>query len=104
MLYEVTSTTGGINFAPATEAEEILQNIRTLLATAKYSVPLDRELGLDMSPLDRPIMVAQAQLGTEIIDAIAKYEPRAEVRSIIFNAGEDGRLCPKVQVNINGES
>lgn len=47
-LYDVTAVSGrGVDFAPATETEEILQNLRTILVTAMGSVPLDRAFGVD---------------------------------------------------------
>ena len=47
MAYIVTANTGGkINLAPKTREEEILQNVRFLLSTPKFTVPLDRDFGL----------------------------------------------------------
>ena len=40
----VVSLDSDVNFAPETEVVEILQNVRTILATRKGSVPLDRDL------------------------------------------------------------
>ena len=105
MTYDVLAISiGGVNFAPATEAEEILQNVRTIISTPKLSVPLDREFGVDCSVLDRPMPVAQAELASDIITAIREYEPRAVVTGITYEATDDGILKPKVQVTINEES
>lgn len=90
-----------INFAPGSEAEEILQNLRCILCTTKFSVPLDRDFGIDASFLDAPMEVAKAKLASEIILAIAKYEPRASVTNIDWEHDIDGILRPKVQVRIN---
>ena len=90
-----------IDFAPATEEEEILQNIRCLLSTTKFSVPLDRDIGIDASFLDMPIEAAKAQMASEIIMAIARDEPRAAVTNINWEADIDGILRAKVQVKIN---
>ena len=38
-----------INMEPQTVTEEIMQNVAVVLATPKYSVPLDRGLGLNMT-------------------------------------------------------
>lgn len=101
-LYEITTgTIPPIDFAPATEAEEILQNIRCLLSTTKYSVPLDRDFGIDASYLDAPMEVAKAKMVSEIILAVARDEPRAAVTSIDWEATIDGILRAKVQVKIN---
>lgn len=37
-----------INMEPQTTEEEIAQNVAVILATPKFSVPLDRGLGMDM--------------------------------------------------------
>lgn len=95
-------TLSGVNFAPSSTVEEILQNVRTIISTVKYSVPLDRDFGIDYSFLDKPTAKAQALYSSEIIQAVKKYEPRASIVSISFSADIDGKLTPKVEVSING--
>lgn len=90
-----------IDFFPATVAEEVLQNVRTIITTIKYSIPLDREFGIDGAVVDLPINVAQAKLTNEIFRAVRRYEPRAVIESISFKAEETGRLVPIVGVSIN---
>jgi phage baseplate assembly protein W len=102
MELEITaaaSTT--VNFAPATTAEEIFQNVRTILATPVYSVPLDRAFGVNAELLDLPLPVAKAKLTAEIVQAIQKFEPRVEVTRISFT-GEPiaGRLQPTVRLRL----
>ncbi len=59
MAYIVTANTGGkINLAPKTREEEILQNVRFLLSTPKFTVPLDRDFGLAQRFIDKPLPVA----------------------------------------------
>lgn len=89
-----------IDFAPENELLEILQNVRTILSTVKFSVPLDRDFGIDASLLDKPILEAKAKISSEIILAIKKYEPRVKVEEITFSGDMDGKLQPKVQVSI----
>lgn len=93
--------TGDIDFAPASEYVEILQNIRTILATPVYSVPLDRSFGVNAVFVDMPMPIAKAKIGQEIVTAIRKYEPRVTVTRITWEADQDGILKPKVQVIIN---
>ena len=94
-----------INFAPANETEEILQNVRCIIATQKGTVPLDRTFGVDYDGIDLPIQQAQLMFRVAIIDAIQKYEPRAEVKSVEFeediDAVADGQLKPIVTLEIN---
>lgn len=100
MIYDVAITDNhNIDFSPPTKAAEVIQNIRTIVSTPKYSVPLDRALGIDYSALDNPTQVAQAK----IINAIADYEPRAEVTGITFSVNADGIITPKVQVKLSAE-
>lgn len=105
MIYDVLAQPmQGIDFAPASEAAEILQNLRTIITTTKYSVPLDRNFGIDAGMLDLPLNVAQAKLQSEMITAIKKYEPRVEITSISFTGTDDGVLAPKVQVRIKDDN
>ena len=101
----VVSITGNerptINFAPATVAEEVVQNVRTIITTIKYQIPLDREFGIDGEALDRPMPQAQALITSEIIRQIRRYEPRAIIESITFTGELSGRLVPRVEVRIN---
>lgn len=97
----VTGLLSEINFAPATEVEEILQNVRCILSTTKFSVPLDRDFGLDATYLDKPLEVAKAKMASDIVLAISEYEPRVTVSDILFEADLDGILKAKVQVVIN---
>lgn len=104
MIYDVLAQpVQGIDFAPASKAAEILQNLRTIITTAKYSVPLERDFGFNAEMLDNPVNAAQAQLQSEIIMAIKTYEPRVTVTGISFTGTDDGQLIPKVQVMINDD-
>lgn len=105
MIYDVLAQPmQGIDFVPASEAAEILQNLRTIITTTRYSVPLDRDFGINAEMLDAPINVAQARLQSEMITAIKKYEPRVEITSISFTGPDDGVLVPKVQVRIKNDN
>ncbi len=95
------SQTDTINFNPQTTIEEIAQNVRTILTTPKFSVPLDRDFGVDATIIDKPIPVAQAKMSAEIFNALKKYEPRVSIKKISWTAGLDGILTPKVEVIIN---
>lgn len=97
----VVGISSEVNLSPANEYEEILQNIRTILSTPVGSVPLDRDFGVDMSFIDRPLPKAQAEIASGIVNAIKTYEPRVSVKSITWTADADGILRPKVAVRIN---
>ncbi|HMT03728.1 MAG TPA: hypothetical protein PKD00_10615 [Burkholderiales bacterium] len=94
-----------INFAP-NKVEEIMQNVRTILLTTKYSAPLNRKFGIDASIIDTSIL-GKAKIISEIINNINKYEPRVEVTNIEFKNGLsdstdviEGILHPKVTIKI----
>lgn len=103
MLIDLGENTDNVNFAPATVAEEIMQNIKTLLSTFKGQVPLDRGFGISINVMDLPPKRAMAKLQIEILESIQDYEPRAEVRSISFKTDRiaEGILIPVVEVDIN---
>nr|DAV19468.1 MAG TPA: lysozyme [Caudoviricetes sp.] len=90
-----------INFAPKTLAEEVLQNVRMIISTVKYSVPMDRAFGIDGAIVDRPINIAKAHLTNEIFRAVRRYEPRAIIEAIDFNGDESGKLTPIIKIRIN---
>nr|DAE21235.1 MAG TPA: baseplate assembly protein [Caudovirales sp. ctkvU4] len=94
-----------IDFAPATALEEIMQNVRTILMTVKFSVPLDRDFGIEGDIVDSPLdESAQAQLQAEIFDALRRYEHRVEVVQIQFKVDEKkGVMWPVVRIKIKEE-
>lgn len=89
-----------IDFAPKTTTEEVLQNVRTIISTIKYEIPLDRGFGIDGDVIDMPMQQAQAKLTQEIFRAVRQYEPRAIIESISFSGDESGRLTSKLEVSI----
>ena len=102
MEYEVLGMPGKIDFAPKSKTLEILQNIRTIITTPKYSVPLNRDFGLNMIWLDEPLPAVQAKLTAEIIQEVSKWEPRAQVTQVDFYQDPlEGVLRPKVRVRID---
>ncbi|WP_080705951.1 hypothetical protein [Selenomonas sp. AB3002] len=79
MIIDVTAEMKDINFVPASEYEEILQNVRTIINTLKKTVPMDREFGINGEVIDLPIAAAQAKITGEIVAAVSKYEPRPKL-------------------------
>lgn len=96
----------GISFAPSSEIEEIVQNVRTIVATRLGTVPLDRDFGLTWEHIDKPIDVAKSLTTAEVISLIEKYEPRAKVQSVSFSNSEagEGVLPTKIEIEIGGEN
>ena len=105
MKIDVSAGLAGINFSPQSIAEEVIQNMRCILATRKGSVPFDRAFGVSWDMLDRPLPVAKAMMIAAVVEAVQEYEPRAEVRGVRFNADSnaamEGVLDPVVTIEIN---
>jgi phage baseplate assembly protein W len=87
----------------ATGAARIMQRVRTILSTAKGTVPLDRDFGVDARMLDKPLPAAKALLTAGIVAAIETYEPMVTVLSVYFKddgMSGDGQLTPVVRLKI----
>ena len=86
MIYDVTTNSTDYKIYPDNLIAEIAQNILMIILTPKYSVPLDRNFGLDYSQLDSPINATQAMMTAKITDAVQQFESRAKVTEVIFNS------------------
>jgi phage baseplate assembly protein W len=85
----------------AVGVNEVFQNVKFILLTEYFSVPLDREFGMDFSMVDRPIPVAEAMLSQEIAMKIALYEPRCQFTDVTFDGDAiSGKLAPSVTIEI----
>ena len=100
MIYEIDNLPTEINFAPADERTEIIQNIKTILQTIQGTVPLFREFGINSENLDVPINLAQTMLASEIARQINLYEPRAVLKRINAEKNLDGKLKITVQIEV----
>ena len=99
----ILEETKEIKLMPKTEMEEVMQNVYTIITTARGSVPLDRDFGIDTSFLDAPINVAQTLMLTSVIEAVSQFEPRAKVKGILFGGeAKEGKLEAKVRVEYVG--
>lgn len=79
---------------------EIFQNVKTILATPLFSAALERTLGVDQTIVDRPIGEA-AEVTVAILDAVMKWEPRAEIVDLDFKADAlNGHLICTLQLKI----
>ena len=103
----VVNLSTAVDFAPETEAVEILQNVRTILSTRIGTVPLHRDFGISWDHIDKPYPVAKQLMMVEVIEAIEKFEPRAKVESVEFDesteSAMEGLLKPRVIVVIGDE-
>lgn len=97
-----------VDFAPSSEAAEVVQNVRTILATRVGTVPLDRDFGVSWEHLDKPLPVARALMQSEVIESIARYEPRANIEAVEFEESEqdamEGISRPRVILNMREDN
>ena len=92
----------------ATGIRQLAQELRTLLATCRGSVPLDRDFGVSWDMIDKSLPQARQMLIAEIAQQIEKYIPRVKFESIEFphlepEESADGLLAAKVSVTIREE-
>ncbi|MNO15527.1 Lysozyme [compost metagenome] len=83
-------------------AEEVRQNIRTIVSTIMGTCPFYRQFGIDSEIIDLPTHAAAALLEVSIIDAIAEYEPRALVTGVEVRT-EGERLIPTITFTLREE-
>ena len=100
MIYEIDNSAAEINFAPADERAEIIQNIKTILQTVQGTVPLFREFGISADNLDLPINLMQTMLAAEIARQINLYETRAVLKKINAEKNLSGKLVITVQIEV----
>jgi len=104
-VYDVSAAIRPPIVIGATGLDEILQNVRLILATFSYSVPLDRAFAGGGDYIDAPSPYAAQRRMAAIVDQIEQYEPRVQVTGITFEALEtadsmDGILVPVVQIRL----
>lgn len=84
----------------ATSMDAIVQNIRIIVLTTAYSVPLDRGFAHTGAFIDSPAPHETARLIARLTDAIEAQEPRVKVTRITLEADPDGlmqgRLFPRI--------
>ena len=98
--YELLLMPIEVNFAPENEVVEVLQNVLTICMTQKYSVPMDRLLGLEAEFLDEAVSKHRAKFKGEVVRAVKKFEPRARVTAIDFTTDLNGKVVPRIRIKI----
>lgn len=89
----------------ATGMESIEQNIRNIVRTLAYSVPLDRGFADGAGFIDSPSPVKTARLIAALTLAIEKYEPKVKVEQISLQPGStdegmQGVYYPKISFHL----
>ena len=100
MEYELFLDASDIKIIPANETQEVVQNVLMILLTEKYSVPLDREFGINASIVDAPINQT-SRITAQVATAIRTFEPRARLKKINFSGdAKAGQVISSVVVQI----
>ncbi len=95
-----TSETPNIDWA-ASGADEIVQNVFTLLNTHKHEVAYDRTLGLPGELIDLPQSEAVPSTISSIYSVIEESEPRATIVDVRYGGtDEDGGLIFEVVIDV----
>jgi phage baseplate assembly protein W len=85
----------------------LAQEIRTVLATRRGSVPMDRDFGVAWDLVDQPMPSVRPMLIAEIARALEANVPRIKVKDIRFGQKArdtvDGLMRPTVTVTIREE-
>ena len=102
MILEVTAgRLSDVQIMPATELDEIAQNVAMILATTMGTVPYDRTFGVDGNVIDLPIAAGQAKLTAALAVAIREQEPRARVQKVFYSGDAvDGQLIATARIEI----
>ncbi len=107
MSYTVSTTdVSKISLNETDYVESVLQNIRVLLSTWQGDVPLYRDFGINPELLHRPINAVESLLIEDVTEKIEKYEPRATVLQVSFDASSvtPDHLGITVEVEVNAEN
>mgnify|MGYP002623587881 CR=1 FL=1 len=80
------------------EVEEILRCLRAIILTPAGSAPAYRNFGVNNEILDMPMNMAQTAFTVEVMEKVARYEPRVIVEAVEFTPGLDGSIKAKVVI------
>ncbi len=81
-------------------AKSILQNVLLIVSTRKGTVPMYRDFGIAQNFVDRPQAVAETLAVAEIREAIAEFEPRANLTDIRFEHDMTGKTAIILEVDV----
>lgn len=91
-----------IDFMPSSEAEEIRQNVASIVETVKGSAPLALDFGVD-HPQDKTGDVFVSQLANRAMLAVELYEPRVSVTRVDVVVDEHGKFKPVITYTMRRE-
>ena len=99
MTYNVTA--GGVfTLIENDTVRSVLQNISAILGTARGTVPMYREFGIDASVLDKPMPVAETLIAADVRETVERFEPRAKVTDVRLEVNASGKIKIVCEVEI----
>ena len=85
----------------ATGILDVMQCVRNILTTPKGTQPMDRDFGIEIDFLDSPVLETRARAEQSCFMALRKYEPRAVLRQVRWNADTmSGKFWPDVLIQV----
>lgn len=82
-------------------SDELVKQIRFLIATPVGTVVCNRDFGMDMNFIDKPTLTAETMFAAELCQKLSKYIPDIKLDSVQFTANEIGdKLTAKVVVRL----
>lgn len=79
-------------------ARELDRQLALLLSTREGSIPLDREFGLNLDFVDRPMAAVRPLYTAEVTKKVARFIPAVRVQEVRWLPAPEGGLRPKVVI------
>lgn len=81
--------------------ERIVQNVKNILRTRVFEVPLMREMGINEDFIDADSQSVKSEFVAHVTEVIKKYEDRVTVRNVsIESYDEDGNYVIAVELEV----
>lgn len=71
-------------------SDDIINQIRFLVATPVGTVVCDRDFGINMDFVDKPTVVAETMFAAELYQKLARYIPSVKLDRVMFATNEYG--------------
>lgn len=82
--------------------EDIIKQINFLVATPVGTVACDRDFGMDMSFVDKPLPIAQTLFTAELVEKLNRYIPSVRLQKVTFENNHTGdQLTARLVIDID---
>lgn len=90
-----------ISIMPETTEQEIIQNIGFIVAMAKESGPMCRDVGLSTATMGGRDVASRALLTRDVFSAVQELESRVTMQDVTFEDGNNGKYTAVMEVHFN---